>query len=168
VKRIPALTLWRPWTACFTDLPEPIAKRHENRGWATNYRGDVYLHAGQRWDPSALQVVAEVEWMHGGCLPVGTATVCVDREPTLSPNPADHPTGIVAIAELVGVCSLTVDLDSRSSCDCGQWAFPGQYHWRFANVRKLPQAVPCRGAQQLWYPPDGVAAQVEQQLAVAR
>ena len=155
--RIPALTLWRPWTACFTALPEHAAKRHENRSWGTSYRGPVFLHAGQRWDSTALQVARRIVRQFDDGLDV-------DR--LLPAGPAAYPTGVVAVADLVAVCSLS-RWSASHRCDCGPWAFPGQWHWRFANVRALPEPVPCRGAQQLWYPPADVVAAVEAQLAEA-
>ena len=132
-QRIPALTLRRPWPACFTDL-RVRPKRRENRPWTTGYRGPVWLHAGLRWDD-------------GGWL----LAVKLGATPDLSANPDDHPVGVVALADLVGVCAASRDAD-RLACDCGPWAFPGQYHWRFDNVRKLTGAVPCAGRQQLWLP----------------
>lgn len=152
-QRIPALTLWRPWTTCFTALPEPVAKRHENRSWGTSYRGPVFLHAGQRWDPHALRVARQIVQQSG-----------LNLDALLSASQSDHPTGIVAVAELRDVCSGS--RWSRSiRCGCGPWAAPGQRHWRFADVRVLPQPVPCRGGQQLWYPPADALAAVREQLA---
>lgn len=47
---------------------------------------------------------------------------------------------------------------------CGPWAARGQYHWRLANVRALPEPVPCKGALGLWTLPDDVEAAVAAQL----
>lgn len=154
MSRTPALTLWRPWVACITDLPETYAKRVENRGWVTGYRGDVWLHAGKKFDDEAVYLARE---NGGGNL--------------ISPDPALHPVGVVALVELVGVCTkMFGEFDFFGSpCDCGPWSFPGEAHWQIANVRKLAEPVPCRGAQQLWMLPADVEAACRAQLeAVAR
>lgn len=41
---------------------------------------------------------------------------------------------------------------------------PGRYAWLLANVRALPEPVPCRGYQQLWDVPIAVAAAIAAQL----
>lgn len=150
--RTPALTLWRPWTACFTDLPPECAKRIENRGWVTRYRGDVWLHAGKKFDEDAIDTIEEI--------------VPAKHWPTMV-RADQHPTGVVAVAELVGVCTEMLSESGfygGPDCDCGPWAFPGEAHWKFANVRKLATPVPCRGAQQLWALPPDVEAECRAQL----
>lgn len=162
--RIPALTLWRPWAACFTDLPEPVAKRVENRTWRTYHRGPVYLHAGGRFDTGAFTVArTAVSILGADGIHVGRVRVCLDLGALLSHKPADHPTGIVAIANLVDICQASL-YTTHLECACGPWAFPRQRHWQFANVRPLPQPIPCPGSQQLWYPSREVAAWVADQI----
>ncbi|GAA2346646.1 hypothetical protein [Dactylosporangium salmoneum] len=165
MKRVPALTLWRPWTTCFTDIPEPAAKRIENRSWVTTYRGDVYLHGGKAWDDEALYLAEKIWKNTDPYYYVGDVRVCLATdEPILSGNPADHPGGVVAVAELIGICTASLN-SNILRCDCGPWAFAGQAHWRFDKVRKVPEAVPCRGAQQLWALPADVEAAIQAQLA---
>lgn len=156
-RAIPAVTLWRPWTACFTDLPRAWAKRPENRGWATKHRGLIYLHGGKRFDPAAAEVAARVM--------AAAAAEPVDL--TFLARKDAHPTGIVAIADLTGVCSASASSPRRKGCDCGPWAFPGQHHWLFGNVVKLPNPLPCNGSQQLWEPAPDVDAAARAQLADA-
>lgn len=166
--RIPALTLWRPWTACFTDIPSPAAKTVENRSWVTRHRGDVHLHAGQRFDSSAVDLANEIWANSPSCWEpaAGVRIHLATDEPVLSSDPKAYPAGIVAVAELYDVCQVGLaTFGSFNPCECGPWAFPGQAHWRFRNVRKLPEAVYCRGAQQLWTVPDDVEAAVREQLA---
>ena len=164
--RIPALTLWRPWTACFTDIPGPAAKTVENRSWVTRYRGDVYLHAGQRFDGGAVELANRIWARSDSCWEVGGVRVhLATDEPVLSEDPKAYPAGIVAVAELYDVCQVGLStFGSFNPCECGPWAFGGQAHWRFRNVRKLREAVYCRGAQQLWSVPNDVEAVVLEQL----
>jgi hypothetical protein len=158
--RIPALTLHRPWPACFTDLPAEWAKRHENRGWATGHRGDVLLHAGKQWDPAALVLAARIGAAHTRRTGVGPGPAGTP----LSADPADHPTGFVAIAELVGICAAAA---TDGVCGCGDWTFLGQRHWTFVRVRKLRQVVPWSGARGLWWPPAPVVVDCYAQLGMA-
>jgi hypothetical protein len=71
---------------------------------------------------------------------------------------------IVAIADLAYACDTSRWTATRT-CDCGEWAMPGQCHWRLVNVYALPEPVPAKGRQGLWRPDPTVRAAVEQQLA---
>jgi hypothetical protein len=173
VSRTPTLTLWRPWTSCITDIPGPAAKRVENRGWTTGYRGDIWLHAGKKFDADNANFGNGIWAKSDPCHEVGSVRIhYATDEPILSTNPADHPTGVVALVELVGICTETLSESGfygGPDCDCGPWSFPGEAHWRIANVRRLAEPVPCRGAQQLWTLPADVEAACRVQLeAVAR
>jgi hypothetical protein len=148
-----ALSITRPWPK----LIIRCGKRVENRTWTTHHRGLLLLHAAQSWEPTALTLAAQAQWNLGEDLGV-------DR---LSRRDADHPTGIVAVAELVDVCGVTVGTDQGTCPQCGPWAFAGQYHWRLDQVRPLPEPIPCRGALGLWTPDPTVVEQVTAQLASA-
>ena len=156
----PALTLHRPWPACITDLPEPVAKRRENRTWTEGYRGPVWLHAGGRWDDTCARTFTRVA-RHGQLAGTPEAQTMADG---WSWNRDDHPTGLVALVDLVDVCSRS-RFAERLLCDCGPWAMPGQRHLLLANIRKLPTAVPCRGYQRFWRPPADAATTALAQLA---
>jgi hypothetical protein len=149
--RIPAITLHRPWPFCITGLYELIAKRVENRTWNTRHRGDLLLHAGQRWSARDLQAAGKIVHAAGG--PPGLIPAA-DR---------DHPTGVVAVVRLVDVCAESAGAGAVV-CGCGPWAMPGQYHWRIDLVRVLAVPVECRGLQGLWHPSPGVLAQVAAQI----
>jgi hypothetical protein len=71
----------------------------------------------------------------------------------------------VAVAILDRVCTATVGAPPEPRCGCGRWAVPGQHHWRLRHIRALPEPVPVRGRQRLWYPAPDVRAAVEAQLA---
>jgi hypothetical protein len=116
-------------------------KRVENRGWRTAYTGPLWVHAGKTWDDEALPFAAFMSM--------------VSPEP-VSPNPDDHPTGIVGIVTLAGAVR-----DSRSP-----WATPGQWHWLLDDPQVLAEAVPCRGGRRLWYPPPDVAARAAELAAL--
>ncbi len=154
-RTIPAVTLWRPWASCFIDLPPQWAKRRENRGWATKYRGLIYLHAGKRFDFDAVGTADDAM----------TQLADTPIDLTFLTRKGDHPTGIVGIANLVDVCSAQAGSTTNgATCDCGPWAFPGQHHWRFSHVVGLAP-VEHNGAQNLWDPDAAADAAALAQLA---
>lgn len=62
---------------------------------------------------------------------------------------------VVAVVELTDIC------EPDSSCDCGPWAEPGAYHWRFSDVRPLDRPVVALGrASGLWTPRAGVLSEI--------
>lgn len=132
--RIPALSLWRPWPTLILRHGKDV----ENRSWPTNHRGPLWIHAAKAWSD------VDGQWLldHG-----------IDPGPFAPWRDAEHPTGIVGLADLVDVCHPSRD----QPCDCGPWAVPGEFHWQLANPRPLAEAVPCRGYQGLWYPVGEVA-----------
>lgn len=157
-----ALSLTRPWPALIIHR----GKRIENRSWNTRYRGLVLLHAAKSWNREAFGCAAVAE------LDSGRDVRDVDVW-DLSRNRVDHPTGIVALAELVNVCSETVNTFRQAPvgecwCGCGPWAVPGAHHWRLDSVQPLPNPVPCNGALGLWTPPADVLAAVADLLVGVR
>ncbi len=125
------------------------------RTWTTAYRGPLLLHAAQSWVPGGIDYADTVSVMSGWQGGQG-----------MPRRNAEHPTGIVGVADVVGVCSGAVDDESwPTRCGCGLWAMANQCHWRLGNVRPLAAPVPCRGALGLWTPPADVLAAVEAQYA---
>jgi hypothetical protein len=131
--RIPALTLWRPWPWLILHGGKDV----ENREWRTNYRGPMYVHAGQAWQDLDLDAMLR----DGGVDPAA-----IRRE-------SDHPTGIVGMVDLVDLCD-SLHLGANG---CGRWAVPDVYHWRLADPRPFDEPVPCAGRQGLWWPSDELA-----------
>lgn len=136
----PALTIWRPWTTLILRHSKTV----ENRPWHTNYRGWILIHAGTRFDDTALDHAAALD---------------ID----LSPQPAEHPMGIVGYTWLATICC--VGRGAPGVCDCPpDWAVPGQCHWRLAGTTTIPNPVGCPGRQGLWYPDPATAYRVTRQL----
>lgn len=141
-----ALSLTRPW-------PEIIlrcGKRVENRTWTTPYRGPLLLHAAQSWQGNAIDLAEEI---NRGLVDYGQPSLPVSE---VSRRADQHPTGIVGIAELIGICHARPGRDPAPvghGCRCGPWAFGGQHHWQLADVRSIGDPIPCRGKQGLWEPP---------------
>lgn len=142
-----SLTLHRPWTDAIVSMPEPHAKRIENRSWRPPQRlvGEhIAIHAGQRYD------VEGAEWIAG--------RVALFRPRWSTPSAAESPVGIVGVARLAGVIDCdrfgqplvvhgAVDL---SSVEIGWWM--GGPGWVLDQVVAI-EPVPCRGRQGLWTVP---------------
>jgi len=143
------LTVRRPWARLIADGIKPV----ENRVWATKHRGVIAIHAGNAFEPAA---------------PADAIATRAGRY--LQPGywaEDQHPTGIVAVAELTGVCADSTDSPHRVRCACGPWAVPGQYHWRLSSVRPLVEPVPVRGGLGLRRLPADVEARIWAQIEVA-
>lgn len=63
-----------------------------------------------------------------------------------------RPSGIVAIAKLVGVISTTDQLTRHGDAD---WYAPGQYGWLLDDIIPIP-LIPCSGSLKLWRLEDGL------------
>lgn len=116
------LTLWQPMAWAISDIPEPDAKRIENRPWKP-WRGvtHVAIHAGAKfYRPHAEQI----EDVFGISVP----------------SKKELPSGaFVAVARLAGCLEQSDD----------PW-FSGPFGWLLADVVKLPEPIPSKGALGLW------------------
>lgn len=147
---LPAITVRPPWSWAICH-----GKNVENRVWQRSYRGPLAIHAGKGWDEDGEDsLLVQRAWLDAG------------RElRTLMPKRAGIPMGaVVAVADLVGICSDVAASWATFRCGCGPWAAAGQFHWKLADVRPLAEPVPCRGALGLWTLPDEVEAAVVAQL----
>lgn len=144
--RLPALTLWRPWP----HLILHNGKNVENRPWAPTYRGDLLIHAGQKWDGPRAFNTAVAAFAAGGL-----------KGRTTPGRPEEHPLGIVGVVYYAGPC--TASKEGRD-CDCGPWKFDGQCHLDFRDPQPFAEPIPHRGALGLWQVDDAVWPQVQAQL----
>lgn len=133
-----ALTVRQPWAWA-------IAKGHktvENRGWTTNYRGPLAIHAAKAWDDDAARATVfcrDTVRAAGGQLP----------ERLADDLPWSGSGAVIAIVDLVDICTTALD-DPVDRCGCGPWAQPLETHWQLANVRLLPSPVETKGRLGLW------------------
>lgn len=147
-----AITIHQPWAS----LIAHGYKRFETRGWRTNYRGPIAIHAGLQTDWRSVQMIQHnypAIWLKIYTLPTGR---------------------ILAIAELTE-CWKSLDgklIEAQSPgekrvrfADTHELYFgdftPGRYAWELTNVRRLPEPIPARGQQGLWNwePPEGVTVE---------
>ena len=154
-----ALTIRQPWCSAITFG----GKRVENRTRPTRHRGLLALHAGLAVDWH----VPEAAWFAAGLtpyLPGGRRSAWT----------ASLPLGaVIAVANLTACHADTECEDQAAEEDrgelryCSPWAMRWSWHWVLADVRPLPEQVPCRGALGLWRLPEDVETRVREQLEAA-
>ncbi|MGW0653687.1 hypothetical protein ACWD4T_33705 [Streptomyces umbrinus] len=121
---IRALTIHPPWSDLIALTDKQVAKRIENRGWNTSWRGTLLIHGGQTIDKHALT------------LPAVREALPDDYEPVQG-----H---VVAVADLA-------DTHADDGA-CTRWSEHGCFHWQLSHVEPLQQPVPATGSQRLWKP----------------
>lgn len=145
------ITVQEPWASCIASTA-PGAKRVENRGAGTDWRGPLLIHSGKKSDVRAdsdPRVVA----LWGSDPRVG------------------KPLGaVIAVAELVDVHHA-----HPNGC-CLPWGERWHHgprstrqavHLVLDNVRPLGRPVYCRGALGVWTPTPEVVEAVTAQLDAA-
>lgn len=157
-----ALTLTQPWAT----LVAIGAKQIETRSWATNYRGPLAIHAAAGYGKGGMRSHKELCGTEPFCSVLNAA--CERHYAPWSGlrEIVEHPfmpTGaIVATCELV--CCKTITLSAwygwhgvagrdwemtEQEKAFGDYT-PGRYAWLLANVKALPEPIPCKGALGLW------------------
>lgn len=157
-----AISLWQPW-ATLIALGE---KRIETRGRRINHRGELAIHAAQRWLPAQSTLLDQE--------PFRTALA----HHGISGGNAVHsnmPRGaIVAVCELIDDIDLTNELEhvpgefqiGRFEGFFGQYG-PGRRGYLLTNIRPLVTPVLCRGMQAMPFTvPLDVELRVREQLTV--
>jgi hypothetical protein len=149
VSRLPAITIWQPYAWAIA----AGHKRVENRTWLPRIVGvDIAIHAGKTLDEDALLAMQV-----GSYLP--------DRGD--APEADQLARGaVVAVARLFAATRYPAMVQSQLGAGQLRW-FNGPVGWLLSDVRRLPEPVPCRGAQGLWALPGDVDAAVRRQVEVA-
>jgi hypothetical protein len=131
-----ALTICQP----YAELIARGEKRVENREWPTRYRGPLLIHAGKSREWLDGETDTELEEEFGRKVEFGA---------------------IVAKADLVA-CLWIDDIALGEHDKEFPWLREhahtnGSWCWVLANVERLPEAIPWRGAQGLWdYSPPSI------------
>lgn len=174
--RIRGLTLWRPWGACIfgwtrrNGIVVPGPKRIENRPWPAPDRmigQRIAFHDGLTWD-------------HGGAEFMRRAGF---DPPTPEEWPAGLITGVARVLDCIDVGAAEAGVVSAHGCFGGDGdGFDedsdleelledpyclGPYAWVLDERARLPEPVPCKGAQGLWTLPPDVEARVREQVETA-
>ncbi len=165
------LTLTQPYAS----LIAVGAKTIETRSWSTRYRGPLAIHAAASYGSGGSR---------------GFSARC-QREPFKSAlaahlqifesyNPYAAPRGaIVAVCNLIA-CKPTGDsfLHGGWAIGLDEWVLtdqerafgdysPGRWAWLLADVRVLPEPIPCKGALGLWNVPAGVETQLQEDIIIS-
>jgi hypothetical protein len=167
-----ALTIQQPWAQCVAERG-PTAKRVENRGRVVRYRGEVAIHAGERWSKRGQR-----DWRVQRLLWSGRD---LDDGATGFFSLGHAMGAVIAVARIVDchpavLVSTEWDVgeDADEAC-CWPWGdltYAGQRlgerccnHVVLDDVRPLADPVPAKGALGLWTLPCDVEAAVRAQLA---
>jgi hypothetical protein len=155
---------------CESSLKTCGAKKFETRGWPTNYRGPIAIHAAQRPTVKALLEIDSPETifaMYTALQELGLVPKCpkaATLEYFINGNEA-LPTGcIIAVGELVGCHRIQWDMQAKTPyisnpertefIEGNELLFgdftPGRFAWEFTNMRMLPEPIPAKGKQGLW------------------
>jgi hypothetical protein len=148
-ERMRALSIQHPWGAAIAYG----TKRVENRTWpAPRWAIEqmIAIHASKKPDISARPPAGE-SWP-------------MERRMYLG--------AVIALAEVAGChhsdeCMLPANI-ALPGAGCSRWAVRGQFHIELANVRPLPDPVPCKGMLGLWRLPEDVEKAVRVQLEDGR
>lgn len=114
-----AISIMQPWAWLIVNGHKEI----ENRDWRSQFRGPVAIHAGKKYDDSALTSILR------GFHPV----VGGKRDFGLHNEAGRETGGIVGVAEIVDC------VDHSES----EW-FVGRYGFVIRNARPVP-FIPCKG-----------------------
>lgn len=130
-----ALTVCCPYSHFIALGLKPI----ENRTWATSYRGTLLIHAG-----------LSREWLDDG-------------DETRYPDMAFG--AIVAHVTMVACLAINAQRwpDRWAPLRAHEHA-NGPYCHVYEHIRRLPEPVPCKGAQGLWTVPSTIIERVREQL----
>lgn len=127
-------------------------KTCETRSWATSYRGPLLICATKTWNPQVREQLTmaladdDSDWgrviwalANRGItklddLPLGAALCAVD---------------LVDVWPTDDAWTRPDFCPSEDEQSFGDYA-PGRFAWITENLRRLPQPIPCKGAQGLW------------------
>lgn len=152
-----ALTLTQPWAT----LVAIGAKKIETRGWKTDYRGPLAIHAAKGYPKEARRLAYHIE-------PFRTVLAQAHCIPTQAHGmtPENLPLGMVIATCTLINCRLITPESMEFGANGIMWTLddqerafgdytPGRYAWLLADVQPLATPVPARGSLGLW---DWVAA----------
>ena len=114
--KVKILSIRQPWSYLIVNGVKPV----ENRSWYTKYRGELYIHAGQKFDHEGYEVAKRIVSGYGGMIPV-------------SQSPRYLKGGIIGSVNMV---------DCVDECD-DDWFF-GDWGFVFENAEEI-DFIPMSG-----------------------
>lgn len=139
------LSFSQPWLWSITDLPEPFAKRIENRKWTppiSEIGRRFALHAAESWDAKGTSYFVKLG--------------------VNAPGRFD----MYARGQIVGVATISrvVSTDATLLETQRRWFF-GPYGWLLEDVHNLPSPIVMKGAQGFRWLPLAIEREINEQLA---
>lgn len=145
------LTLTQPWAT----LVAIGAKSIETRSWSTSYCGLLAIHAAKGWSLDDQELVYEE--------PFEEYLAAAGYH-----QPGDLPrASVVAVCTLTGCCPTSVLKVEEPERSFGNFN-KGRYGWFLADVVRLPEPIPAKGALGLWSPSVELLAQIEAGMLAAK
>lgn len=139
------LCLIQPWAS----LVVLGAKRWETRGWRTNHRGPLAIHAGRRF-PDAARALCEAEPFRSVLLRAGFR------------HPSDLPCGALLGTVTLVDCLPTQRILAQLPRAAPELVFgdyrPGRWAWQLADPLCLPSPVAFPGRVGLFEVPDSLCS----------
>ncbi|MNO15498.1 ASCH domain protein [compost metagenome] len=134
------ITMVQPWAT----LIAINAKQYETRGWKTNYRGDLAIHAGKKIDYEA-------------CKEKSIKSALIEYGYT----PDNLPTGAIIATATLKDCLKSVEtwtdgyiLENGVYVYSPEYEFgdftPGRFAWELTDVKRLLEPITTKGQQGLW------------------
>lgn len=133
-----AISVLQPWA---TELLGP--KDIENRTWKLpilHFGVPMALHASKRLDERQVYEYEQARCRYGW------------------PN-VHRFIGNMPFGAIIGVITFSHVVKESDST----WFF-GPFGWVRSQVQALPEPIPCQGALGIWAVPDGIVAQIQEQL----
>lgn len=138
-----AISLWQPWAT----LLVTGHKEHETRGWPTQVRGTVAVHAAKKKCSEARELVLEYPF----CDALN-----------------DHELSALPFGCLIGTVDLVACVQAEKVYAPGIWGHedpdfffgnfePGRWAWKCESPRMLAEPIPYRGMQGFFELPPDVA-----------
>lgn len=141
------ISLMQPWAS----LIAVGAKKIETRSWATNYRGELAIHASKKWGPDLEALLSYWEFQTG-LSPLKGIPLDLKKETWSGVKKEDLPFGsIVAVCKLVD-CVKAEDFTVKQlefERLFGDFAI-GRFGWILNEVRPLEKPIPAKGRLGLW------------------
>ena len=166
---IRAITVYQPWASLLgapighTKAGRPrFAKNYETRPWATEYRGELAIHAAAKPIHETLRLITDYAQLRAICealipiiwkrpTPPGVISwqdVAADLEHVCAALPRR---AVICVGELKACHLITEELLEKIPLRerlVGDWT-PGRYAWEIVKRRPQPP-ITVNGAQGLW------------------
>lgn len=141
---IKGLTISQPWASLIASGEKPV----ENRGWFTNYRGPLAIHAGQGTQCLTRE---ELKKVPTSCvLAVVRLSACVTID-AIQSNARTYG------GDFIPGTRLTWGEIAKHKYTEGPWCLI------LERVFRLPKPIPCKGKLSLWTPSESFLASLREQ-----